>query len=175
MPKEGSIIATQRKRNAYAKSYFCQTDGSAALQDMAVDDSRAASAPSPGQKPKPFMLIIPGWALVLLVSILVFVLAFVLLNMSSTASQVQKRIYALRQELERSQEIMQSLEVQLSAAEAPERIHSIAVNRLGMHQPLESEINIIPRVDYSDHSEAMEPPPKEGGGIFHYLLSMIGL
>lgn len=140
-----------------------------------LTDAEVTHRVSPTPKKVPLTFVLPTWMVVMLASVAFFILAFILLNMSSTASQVQKRIHSLQMDLEQSQEIIQSLELQISRAEAPDNIQSIAVNRLGMYQPSESEIIVIPCVDFSEHLEEAAPPPREGGGIFRYLLDLFGL
>lgn len=166
---------TQRKRNpyAYARTFLYQTDGSAALQEQSVLHMPNHEKPQAVQK-KSFRLSIPVWGILLAASIAVFFFMFRLLSMSSAATNIQKQIFELQQEEKHAREIIESLEVQLSAAEAPSRIHSIAVNKLGMHRPTEDEIIYIPFMDDAGSAETVENPRSEEG-ILQYLLGLFGL
>ena len=166
---------TRRKRNPYARTYLLQMDGSAAIKAQEVMNVLQTKKQDTTAKKRAIMLDIPVWGALLAVAVGVFFLAILLLNMSSAASQIQKDIYTLRQNEKRAREIIESLEVQIAQAEAPEKIHSAAVNRLGMHRPTEDEIVYIPYTENSSPETLVEPPSDSGGSIWRYLFGLLGL
>lgn len=158
----------------YAKAYFYGTDGSAALAGSPISNARPAVV-MPRRKPKQAKgLHMPIWVVLLVVAGIVFVLSFVLLNMRSETASTAKDISTLRIELAKEQEIIDSLELKINQASDPERIHSIAVNRLGMRLPTDDQITVLsmPTV-LADTDTKWEP--LESIGLFKILLSLVGL
>jgi len=165
---------SQRKRNPYARTYLISTDGSAALKaPEAMETSHMKRKDTTSQK-KPVMLIVPVYVLLSAAAACAFLFAILLLNMSSEASQIQKDIHDLRQSEIRAREVIGSLEVQILQAEAPENIHSIAVNRLGMRRPTEDEIIFIPFSGQFAPADAEESPVPEQTSLWRYLVGLLG-
>ena len=126
-------------------------------------------------KEKPFVFVMQGWMLLLIMAIAFFLLSFMLLSMSSTASGIQKEIHALHARIQQSEEIAESLEVQIASAEAPERVHSIAVNRLEMHLPTQEEVIIIPHIEIPERPVQTDSSQREEEGMFDFLLELVGM
>lgn len=165
---------TQRNRNTYARTYLLQTDGSAAIKVQEVVNVLHTKEQDTAAEKRVIMLDMPVWGVLLAAAAGVFLLAILLLNMSSAASQTQKDISALRQSEKRARELIEALEVQIAQAEAPEKIHSAAVNRLGMFQPTEDEIIYIPYVGSFAPEVLAEPPPEPQGSIWRYFFGLLG-
>ena len=163
----------RRKRIFYARTYLLQTDGSAAIKAPEAVNALDTKEQTATEK-RPFMLELPVWGALLAAAAGVFLVAILLLNMSSSAAQIQKSIYDLRQSERRAREIMEALEVEIARAEAPEIIHSKAVNQLGMRRPTENEIVYIPYAGNYAPENAEEPLPESEGSIWRYLFGLLG-
>jgi len=162
----------ERKRNPYARTYLIAANGSAALKVQEMMD--VTKRENSNTKKKPLMLVAPCWGLLLAAAVCVFLFALMLLSMSSDASKIHKEILNLRLEEGRAREIMGSLEVQILQAEAPEIIHSLAVNRLNMRRPTENEIVYIPYVGSFIQAGPVESSAQEQASLWRYLIGLLG-
>lgn len=164
-----------RRKNSYARAYFFGTDGNAALAGNPIASPRPLER-RPQHAPAKRGLRAPVWAVVLVVAGVVFVLSFMLLGMRSEATQAAKTISSLKSEMARVQEINAALDLKIAEAEDPSRIHTLAVNRLGMQLPTVEQIYTVPRAAMPTRkAEKVTAEQPDGGGLLRLLLSLVGL
>jgi len=169
-----------RRMHTYAKAYSLGMNGTAALAGAPIASARPVKRSprrTPAHTPERAArgLRLPVWVVLVALAALVFTLSFMLLGVRAQVSQAAKRASALGVELSGVQEIIGSLEVKIAEANDPQRIHSIAVNRLKMRQPTEDQIRVVPRpYDYAAQTLKAEAQPKDRG-FFSLLLSLVGL
>ena len=168
-------MATTRRTHSYARAYSFGTDGSAALAGSPIATPRPPLQGTHRPKAAPFRMRVPLWAMILAVAGAAFVLSFVLLSMRSGETAAAKRLSTLRAELMRAQERIGTLEIKIAEAGEPTRIHTAAVNRLGMHLPKDDQIIVAPSVN----PPAAYTPPSvavaDSGGFFSLMLELLGL
>lgn len=88
-------------------------------------------------------LRVPVWMIALAVAGLVSVLCFTYLGLRADLTFAAKQISTLQIERARTREINAALEQKIAAAGNPERIQSLAVNRLGMYLPGAEDIVVL--------------------------------
>ena len=173
----------QKRVHSYARTYSYGAQAYVALpgalashRPMEPERLRTARVQRRGDKRRGRQMEwrLPMWCVVLGVAGAIFALSFVLLGVRSDAAQVAKQISGLHAELGKKQEVIASLEVQLAEADDPQRIHSIAVNRLKMRRPEADQIRVMPR-PYVAPSYSHSATAEEEGGVFRFLLSLVGL
>ncbi len=164
-----------RRINTYARAYSFGTDGSAVLAGGPISSTRPLERAS-RRAPAKAGLRMPLWAVVLSLAGVVFVLSFMLLGVRSQATEAAKRANALRGELARAREVIASLELKIDASNDPTRIHSIAVNRLGMSMPTEEQtVKLSHPPATSSFTLTTQTAQTENTGFFRLLLSLVGI
>ncbi len=163
-----------RRTNPYAKVYSYGANGSAVRAGSPIASQHTIHSHPRARARKRLEVRAPLWVIVLVVAAAVFFQAFAMLGMQSGITGEQKHINTLTRELAKVQESIDSLEVSIAQASDPSRIHSIAVNRLGMRQPTPEQIHLLPRPE-APYKADESARPQEGGGVLRMLLSLVGL
>lgn len=175
-------MATQRAVS-YARAYRFGTDGSAALAQEPVYTREAApvrrdtirregrARPTPQKKQTAFM--VPKWALILVVAACIFAAAMSLLGGKSELSAMSKQISSMRLELAQIQQVNEGLEVQIEAAADPQRIRTLALNRLGMSMPSEDRVFRVTAPAVSRSQTVSMPAQQEQESLLDLLISSL--
>lgn len=175
-------MATTR-RNSYATAYMFGTDGSAALagDPIATLPKHPVAGGRPNRRRTAYAPVsarviwrVPLWSVIVGVASLVFIVSFLLLGVRSDMTQAAKTKAALSVELTRVEEVIASLEVSISHKYDPERIHSVAVNRLGMRMPDEGQIRVIAKPQPLPREGSTGVMARDEGGFLRLLLSLVG-
>lgn len=158
---------------SYAKAYSFGASGSATLAGS-LASIRPLSVPKKRAR-APFAVRVPLWSVIVSIAAILCVLSFVLLGLRSQATETAKSGNALRGALAHVQEVNDALEIRINEANDPARIHSIAQNKLGMHQPGPEQIVRVLRAQTTRAATGTKAVQSEGGGFFRTLLEIIGL
>lgn len=175
-------MATTRK-NSYATAYMFGTDGSAALAgDPIATPQRNPVAHGKASRRRMYAPMsarvvwrMPLWTVILGVAMMIFIVSFLLLGVRSDMTEAAKKKADLQVELARAKEVIASLEVNIDQRNDPQRIHSIAVNRLGMRMPAEGQVQVLQRPQPLPRDGNTAAAQREEGGFFRLLLSLVGL
>ena len=148
-------MANQRE-TSYGRAYRFGTDGSAALAEMPVYtpqtapvhrdtirwEGRVRSCQSPAKK-KEAGVSVPKWTVILAAALCLFMAAMSLLTGRSEMTAMSKQISAMRLEMAQIEQINEGLEIQIEQAADPQRIRTLALNRLGMSMPSEDRVHRV--------------------------------
>jgi hypothetical protein len=108
-----------------------------------MSSSRYVAQAEEREEPEPRGMVMPKWALLLLVGLLLAILGFRGVQLSVERAALSKGISDLRSELRLADEHIGLLQVQIDQASDPNTVHTYAVNVLGMSLPEDERIITI--------------------------------
>lgn len=128
----------------YVMVYSNGTDGSAALAGSPIAGRRPRPMARPQRRRLSSRIVFPRWVYLIFCAFLLWVMFTAYGNLGERGRQLDRDLERQRYELAIIQAEIGSLQEQLEKATNETRIHSIAVNRLGMQRASDEAVYTIP-------------------------------
>lgn len=169
-----------RGHNRYVQTYSFGTDGNAALVGEPIASQRKVTRPPINYRERPPQkkgLPVSHLAIVLFLVALAVIAITLHGNLANAQKQVQFDIAQQQLHLRALNDDIARVEQRLVEAADESRIRSIAMNRLGMQAPVDSQIVHVPKpyVATEESNTVWQPQTANRPNFMQILLSMFGL